>query len=663
MALTCSWGGYADTNLHFSEFFNSDHTTCVRFMLQYPNAYTGPMLSVKGTGTYLISQGDFLADSPGSKVKLVMKIGTGKVTHAVDLVGDTWHHLAIRRSGTTFQMFLDGKPVGSTLSLPNSGLPSGTLRFGKSSFDAALDGGGCGQFYGILDDAAIFKKALSESKISQLATAHHILGNEQDLHVGYVFGYVPPGGLTPKLARPVTPVPGANIKQVSSDRNNSTDALKLPLSLTSLAHLPFPQGQNWYVIQGYDDPNGSHKGYASFCFDLMLAGKPQSESNGRPFNAASPGTVDFVKEDAASGGATNFVTIKQAQHEFCDYLHLAKDSCQVSVGDSVSFGKYLANVGDTGANRGAYHLHMAVTTLGEGRKNSGGSFVTIPASITNYDTSDDGGSTWKHVLRGVPSKGQWVRRAVDTSGVRYTVAWKPSESSEIQVYGWTYEDFRAKYDDLWTKGWRLELLEIYVVNGQARYTAVWRPSTSAEIQVYGWSYEDYRKKYDELWNQGWRLHILENYVLNNQVRYTAVWRPGTHGEIQVYGWKYDDYRNKYDELWNQGWRLYILNNYIVSGQVRYTAVWTPSTSPEIQVYGWKYDDYRNKYDELWNQGWRLYILNNYVVNSQVLYTAVWRPGSEGEIQVYGWVYDDYRANYDVLWQKGWRLKLLDIYVI
>jgi hypothetical protein len=43
------------------------------------------------------------------------------------------------------------------------------------------------------------------------------------------------------------------------------------------------------------------------------------------------------------------------------------------------------------------------------------------------------------------------------------------------------------------------------------YTAVWRPSTEGEIQVYGWRYEDYRAKYDELWSQGWRLKLLDTY--------------------------------------------------------------------------------------------------------------------------------------------------------
>jgi hypothetical protein len=72
-------------------------------------------------------------------------------------------------------------------------------------------------------------------------------------------------------------------------------------------------------------------------------------------------------------------------------------------------------------------------------------------------------------------------------------------------------------------------------NDPVVYTAVWRPSTEGEIQVYGWKYEDYRAKYDELWNQGWRLKLLNVYVVSGQVLYTAVWRPSTEGEIQVYG--------------------------------------------------------------------------------------------------------------------------------
>ena len=46
-----------------------------------------------------------------------------------------------------------------------------------------------------------------------------------------------------------------------------------------------------------------------------------------------------------------------------------------------------------------------------------------------------------------------------------------------------------------------------------RYTAAWRPGTEPEIQVYGWSYEDLRARYDVLWELGWRLRVLSPFAL------------------------------------------------------------------------------------------------------------------------------------------------------
>src|SRR5262249_53354783 len=208
MACTFTWGGYADTDLDFNDFVHADHTVAVRFMLQYPHAYTGPMLSVKGTGTYLLGQGDFLGASPGGQVKLVLKLGTDQMSYAVDLPAGTWHHLAVVRSritsgpdGIVFQMYLDGQAVGAPLKLPASDLPVGKMRFGKNTLDPAVVGGGA-QFYGLLDDVAVFKNALSASRIAQLANSPHLSGSEEDLYAGYTFGYVPAGGLPAKLARP-----------------------------------------------------------------------------------------------------------------------------------------------------------------------------------------------------------------------------------------------------------------------------------------------------------------------------------------------------------------------------------------------------------------------------------------------------------------------------
>ena len=271
--------------------------------------------------------------------------------------------------------------------------------------------------------------------------------------------------------------------------------------------------------------------------------------------------MDTLQNVFVAGGPSNFVSLRHAQHEFGDYLHFIDKSAKVAVGNNVTQGDHLADVGNTGT--GPFHLHFAVTNLGEGKKDSGGAFVTIPAPFCNYEYSVDQGTSWKHVIRGVPLEGQWVRRAVSVSPVRFSAVWRRSSEGEIQVYDWPQKDLRAKYDELWPQGWRLKTLAPYVVKGQVLFAAVWRPSTEGEIQVYDWAYKDVRAKYDELWPQGWRLKLLAPYVVNGQVLYVAVWRPGSEEELQVYGWEYADLRAKYDGLWNQGWRLAHLSAYVI----------------------------------------------------------------------------------------------------
>lgn len=204
--------------------------------------------------------------------------------------------------------------------------------------------------------------------------------------------------------------------------------------------------------------------------------------------------------------------------------------------------------------------------------------------------------------------------------------------NEIQVYGWTYANYRTEYNSLFPNGWRLYSLQSYVLSsGEVLYNAVWRPmGNTGEEQLYGVTYSDFRSTYDTLYTEGWRLSILQSYVMpNGDVLYNAVFRPGDSGEIQVYGWTYSSFRTEYNKLWTEGWRLYILDSYVISdGTVRYNAVWRPATHAETQVYDWTYSSFRTEYNTLWTEGWRLYILNTYVLPGDVVrYDAVWQEGT------------------------------------
>jgi hypothetical protein len=423
------WRGYADTDLNFSEFFAADHTVMLRFMPQYPNAFIGPLLAENGSGAYLIGQGDY-NNSPAGR-KLILMVGGRQAEYPTpELKAGQWQHLAVVRTGQKFQLYLNGQPLCADPAMypfcdltlnSSSGLPTGTLRLGKRT-TGKLVASREAQFYGLLDDVAVFKRALSQSEIEQVMSVPRLTGNESGLHAGWTFD-PPPAGQTPPpaLSRPVQVNSPAATVMVSADRNNAADATALPQPFQQTAlKLPFPTNQTWYVIQGIDNgvPGASHTGYASFCWDFALVG---GETKNQPFYAAAPGVVEGIRQSNANvtddkGNCTfipsvNFISVKQAEGEFADYLHLIKGSAVVKESDSVALGRELAKTGDVGAPCGAYHLHFAVTNSGEHVSNRSG-FITYPVAFSDYWASDDRGSTWRYVSRGIPKPGQWLRRAV-----------------------------------------------------------------------------------------------------------------------------------------------------------------------------------------------------------------------------------------------------------
>ena len=82
--------------------------------------------------------------------------------------------------------------------------------------------------------------------------------------------------------------------------------------------------------------------------------------------AAEKGIVRRVRDDSSKYGNTqiygndaNYITIEHANDELSEYLHLAKDSALVKVGDKVKSGQAIAKTGLSGWLH-APHLHFMV---------------------------------------------------------------------------------------------------------------------------------------------------------------------------------------------------------------------------------------------------------------------------------------------------------------
>jgi hypothetical protein len=77
-------------------------------------------------------------------------------------VGATWHHLAYRGNGSTYEVFIDGSNAGtSSIAYDGTILTHSHLFIGRQANEA---------WNGVMDDFRVYSRALSDSDIQQLAS-------------------------------------------------------------------------------------------------------------------------------------------------------------------------------------------------------------------------------------------------------------------------------------------------------------------------------------------------------------------------------------------------------------------------------------------------------------------------------------------------------------
>ena len=173
--------------------------------------------------------------------------------------------------------------------------------------------------------------------------------------------------------------------------------------------LPFPVGEAWSVVQGWENPTGSHHGAGSFSWDLILAGQPQSATEGKPIFSAAPGVVVETRNDRDScvGYPSSYAMVEHAPEEIGSNLHFIMGSVAVTEDQVIGGGEHLGDAGDTGNSPcDAFHLHYSLHNKPESQASV---LVTFPSAFNNYEVSKDLGQTWTFVDRGIPQNLDWVR--------------------------------------------------------------------------------------------------------------------------------------------------------------------------------------------------------------------------------------------------------------
>jgi murein DD-endopeptidase MepM/ murein hydrolase activator NlpD len=314
---------------------------------------------------------------------------------------------------TVFEVYLNGRRLGNDQSggdLVGAGspYPTGTLRLGSTA-------DGKTQFYGLLDDLAVFDKALSQAEINQLAASASLTGSEDGLLAGIPFDlgleYGPELQHAPTYEDLIAGKSAARYVVVSGT-HSSADAQHLlwPVQQKAL-HLPFAGGQPWKVLQPFNNPSSSHNDYAAFCWDFVRSdvADPLADTCGSPLYAAGKGEVvdAFDEGGGANLDAPNVLDIEMAPDEIAGYMHLRTGSITSVLGASpkgktVSRGQHIGSAGTRKQHN--CHLHFGVKNiLGDGA-------LTFPVAFSDYEVWDSGSDKWKPVHLGMPRPGEVFRR-------------------------------------------------------------------------------------------------------------------------------------------------------------------------------------------------------------------------------------------------------------
>jgi hypothetical protein len=422
LAAAFGWLAAVDTDLRFSEFFRGNYTIAARFMLQYERSYQAPILTVNGKGNFLIAVAGY-GEGRTAAEKLMVSIGqtTRYYTVAGRLSIERWHWLALACEGTRLRLYLDGaeiRPDDSNTDFPvTPGETDGTLRLGRRT-------SGDEQFYGLIDDLAVFDSALSEKALkSYYRESPRLSGTERDIIAAYTFDRASNNQPAAEAsARPVSFTKTASQVTVSATRDSKQDVSSLPLPFNGTeVHLPFAPNQSWKVIQGYGQ-SLSHNGGGCFSLDFARA---DSDPQEQPVYACAAGRVIAMSDnndpepfDSISKDNFNYMQMEIVPGEIITYLHMKNGSLTEAMKRfaqapfpkfftpfSLPAGAQVGKVGNTWLKEQPqnWHLHFAAVPFAN-------SPISIPLAFSDYEVYEPQTRSWRKVERGVPQQNQLVRR-------------------------------------------------------------------------------------------------------------------------------------------------------------------------------------------------------------------------------------------------------------
>lgn len=246
----------------------------------------------------------------------------------------------------------------------------------------------------------------------------------------------------------------------------------------------------------------------------------------------------------------------------------------------------------------------------------------------------------------------------------FTAVWhKLGAVAQVQGHGWRAADVEARHAQIGPKGYRVTALDVVVEGGQPRYSVTWdKLGDVAEQRVFGLTDDAYLRRSSELAKAGWRVHLLEPYVVGGTLRYSAVFRKEAKVEQeQALGLDPAAFAAENASLRAKGWHVHLVEPRVVGKSLVYAAVWRKGALAQQELYDAPAKSYRAKDAELRGKGWRLFRLESYTLAGKLRFAAVWHEGGPEQLQRDGLTHAQLRRQDAELRKAGWSLEMVEGY--
>ncbi|KAK0734617.1 beta-lactamase/transpeptidase-like protein [Lasiosphaeria miniovina] len=219
-------------------------------------------------------------------------------------------------------------------------------------------------------------------------------------------------------------------------------------------------------------------------------------------------------------------------------------------------------------------------------------------------------------------------------------------------HGLTAAAYQQEFNDLTSKGYRLNWLSGYALDDVPHFAAIFeKKSSPAWVARHGLTAQQYQDAFTQYVSQGFNLVLVNGYNVAGVDYYAAIWdKAATGAWLARHGMTAADYQSAFDTNSKAGYRLVHVSGYSVKNDARYAAIWrkTNDNIPWVARHGMTGSDYQSAFNTYANQGYRLVLVNGYQVGGTDYYVAIWdkAPGAAPWVARHGLTSSQFQAEFD-----------------